>query len=117
MIDLIEKTIAEELSDSLSCEVVFERDGQKPPFVLVEKTGSSRVNFLESSTFAFQSYGRTMLEAIELNEEVKEAVFDLIRVPTISASKLSRDYNFTDTTTEEYRYQAIFDIYYMKGEA
>lgn len=117
MIDLIEKTIATEMSNALECDVVFERDGQKPPFVLVEKTGSSRSNHLDTSTFAFQSYGETMLDAIELNEEVKEAALDLINVLEISASKLLRDYNFTDTTTSEYRYQAIFDITYMKGEA
>lgn len=32
--------------------------------------------------------------------------------PEISGVKLDRDYNFTDTTTREYRYQAIYDLTY-----
>jgi len=79
-------------------------------FVLFEKTSSSKSNYLPSATFAFQSYSESMYEAAKLNEEVKKVVEDLILLNEISGIKLNSDYNFTDTTTKEYRYQAVFDI-------
>ncbi|SDQ04437.1 hypothetical protein SAMN04487752_0319, partial [Carnobacterium viridans] len=45
-----------------------------------------------------------------LNEELKEVVENLILLNEISGVRLNSDYNFTDTTTKEYRYQAVFDI-------
>ncbi|OJG14846.1 hypothetical protein RU96_GL000600 [Enterococcus canintestini] len=79
-------------------------------YVLFEKTGSSKSNYLPSSTFAFQSYAPSMYEAAVLNEAVKEAVEGMIVLDEISKISLNSDYNFTDTTTKEYRYQAVFDI-------
>ena len=37
-------------------------------------------------------------------------------LPTISSAKLNTDYNFTDTTTREYRYQAVYDLTYYREE-
>jgi len=45
-----------------------------------------------------------------LNAELKEILKDLIKLDEISRIKLNSDYNYTDTTTKEYRYQAVFDI-------
>ena len=81
-----------------------------PKFVVFEKTGSGRSNHLPSSTFAFQSYAESMYESALLNEEVKEVVENMIELDEIRSIKLNSDYNFTDTTTKEYRYQAVFDI-------
>ncbi len=53
-----------------------------------------------------------MYEAAVLNEEVKEAVEGMITLDEVSKVSLNSDYNFTDTTTKEYRYQAVFDINY-----
>ena len=53
-----------------------------------------------------------MYKASELNEIVKEKMDDLITLPNISKSSLNSDYNFTDTQTKKYRYQAVYDIYY-----
>ena len=78
--------------------------------MLFEKTGSGRNNRLNSSTFAFQSYAESMYQAALLNEEVKSAVDDLITLDEIGRVSLNSDYNFTDTTTKEYRYQAVYDI-------
>ena len=79
-------------------------------FVLFEKTSGGKRNQLSSSTFAFQSYGKSMYEAAKLNEELKEAVEDMIVLNEISGIKMNSDYSYTDTTTKEYRYQAVFDI-------
>ena len=79
---------------------------------MIEKTGSSVSNYIYSATFAIQSYSTSMYKASELNEIVKEKMDDLITLPNISKSSLNSDYNFTDTQTKKYRYQAVYDIYY-----
>ena len=51
-----------------------------------------------------------MLAAAELNERVKAAMDELADIDDVSACRLNSDYNFTDTTTKHYRYQAVFDL-------
>lgn len=98
-----------ELGSSVYAEVP-----EKPPesYVVIEKTGSSEENHLRSATFAIQSYAPSMLEAIKLNEKVKEAMTKSLELGCISSVKLNSDYNFTDTTKKLYRYQAVFDLIY-----
>ena len=79
-------------------------------FVVLDKIGSSKENYLSSSTIAFQSYAESKYEAALLNEQVKEAVENMIVLDEIAGVSLNSDYNFTDTTTKEYRYQAVFDL-------
>lgn len=80
------------------------------PFVIIEKTGSSRSNRITTSTLAIQSYGATLDDAMELNERVKEVMDEAISLPDVTKVTLNSDYNFTDTSTKRYRYQAVFDI-------
>ena len=110
---LIEQVIQDYLVEHLSVPVFLEEQGvKKDPFVLVEKTSSSRTNYLDSATFAFQSYAPSMYEAAELNEQVKNTVLGMIELNYFASIKLNSDYNFTDTTTKRYRYQAVFDFKY-----
>ncbi len=81
-------------------------------YVLFEKLGSSKSNYLTSATFAFQSYAESMYEVAKLNEELKQAVESLISLDGIGGVSLNSDYNFTDSQTKKYRYQAVFDIKY-----
>lgn len=108
---MIETIIKQYLDDNLSVSNYLERP-VKPPkrFILFQKTSSSKRNHILSSTFVFQSYAETMYEAAELNEEVKQAVENMIELNTIAGITFNSDYNFTDTTTKEYRYQSVFDI-------
>lgn len=79
-------------------------------FILVEKTGSSVRNRITTSTIAFQSYAPTLLEAAELNEQVKETVEAMIELNDIASISLNSDYNFTNTADKQPRYQAVFSI-------
>lgn len=108
---MIEVTILNYLKTKLSVPVRLEKPEPQPPeYLLFEKIGSSRVNMLSSSTFAFQSYSGSMYGASSLNEKVKQAVDSLIELDDIASVNLNSDYNFTDTTTKKYRYQAVYDI-------
>jgi len=80
------------------------------PFVIIEKTGSSKENQIETSTIAIQSYASSLYEAAELNEDIKASMEDAVVVDEITRVSLNSDYNFTDTETKRYRYQAVFDI-------
>lgn len=108
---MIELVIKNYLDGHLSVPSFLERPKKYPEsFVLFEKTSSAKNNYLPSSTFAFQSYAPSMYEAASLNEKVKETIESMIVLDEISKIKLNSDYNYTDTTTKEYRYQAVFDI-------
>ena len=110
---MIETTVLDYLSSVLPEPCSLEVP-ERPParFVLLEKTDSSRKNFINTATFAVQSYAPSLFEAAELNERVKAAMADLILLPDIFSAKLDSDYNFTDTATKQYRYQAVYNITY-----
>lgn len=110
---MIETTILDYLSSVLPEPCSLEVP-ERPParFVVLEKTGSSRENHINTASFAVQSYAPSLFEAAELNERVKAAMDDLIQLPDIFSSKLDSDYNFTDTATKKYRYQAVYNITY-----
>lgn len=110
---MIEATIISYLIDKTSAakNVYAERPTSPPTkYIIVEKTGSDRTNRVDRATIAIQSIGGTMLDAASLNEEVKAKMDAIISQDSIGACRLNSDYNFTDQTTKEYRYQAVFDI-------
>lgn len=106
---MIEVTILDYLKTKLSVPVVMEKTTDKE-FVLLEKTGSGRNDYINNSTFAIQSYSDSLYKAALLNEKVKEAMEDIIALNEVCSCELNTDYNFTDTQTKQYRYQAVFDI-------
>ena len=108
---MIEIVILNHLKEKLDVPIYLEKPATAPTrYVLFEKTGSGRVSRLPSSTFAFQSYAESMYESARLNELLKDAVDSLVESDQIGRVTLNSDYNFTDTTTKQYRYQAVFDI-------
>lgn len=108
---MIEIIILNHLSTELGVSVALEKPEPAPDkYVLLDKIGSGRSDRMPSATFAFQSHAKTLFEAAELNEHVKTAVDSLIMLDEIRGLSLNSDYNFTDTTTKQYRYQAVYDI-------
>lgn len=79
-------------------------------FVVIEKTGSGMTNKLNSATIAIQSYAPTLYEAATLNETIKGFMDAMPDTQNVFRSKLNSDYNYTDTSTKRYRYQAVYDI-------
>jgi len=88
-------------------------DEMPESYVIFEKTSSGKRDFANSATFAFQSYAPTLYAAATLNEELKTSIESMVELNEISGIHLNSDYNFTDTETKEYRYQAVFDINYF----
>ncbi|MEA4965386.1 MAG: hypothetical protein VB055_06155 [Oscillospiraceae bacterium] len=111
---MIEKTVLDYLSASLSLPVKMEVPENPPEeFLVVEKTGSDVSNHIKRATIAVQSYAGSLYRAACINEDVKAATENLVALPEISKASLNSDYNFPDTQTKKYRYQAVFDIYHF----
>lgn len=110
---MIETIVRGFLLKKLSCPVFMEEPEEIPErYVILEKTGGGKSNGLKSATLAIQSYGASLEDAAMLNEEVKEALEDIDNQDPISSAELNSDYNFTDTETHRYRYQAVYDFIY-----
>lgn len=108
---MIEKIVTQYLSTTIAVPVYMEIPENPPDtFVLVEKTGSSRANRINRATLAVQSWAKRMVDAAELNEQVKAAMDELVIFDDVCVCRLNSDYNFTDTATKHYRYQAVFDL-------
>ena len=108
---MIEETILDYLSEKIQVMVRMEEELDMPDeYVLVEKTGGGKTNHIRRATIAIQSYADSLYRAMQINEEVKEAMEDIVALDEISRCTLNSDYDYTDTTRKKYRYQAVFDI-------
>lgn len=108
---MIEKTVCDYLNDVMGLPAFWEKPEDMPEeFLIVEKTGGSVSDRIKSATIAIQSYAGSMYRAAEINEAVISAMDNLAELSEVSGVRLNSDYNFTDTTTKQYRYQAVFDI-------
>ena len=111
---MIETTVLNYLSAELAEPCYMEVPAEPPAtFVVIDKTGSSRLNLVNEATLAIQSYAATKLQAAELNERVKSAMDNIITLADIGGVKLNSDYNFTNTQTKKYRYQAVYVLTYI----
>ncbi len=107
---MIAKTLLDYLDSVLDVPVVMEAPEQATDYVLIDQTGSSRTNHIITTTFAIQSYGASLYEAMLLNEEVKNAMVGFAELGIVTRVELETDYNFTNTATKQYRWQAVFHI-------
>lgn len=116
---MIEKTVLDYLIqqniDGIGNNVFMEVPETPPArYILIEKTGSGRDNWINNASFAVQSISRnSLLEAAQTNKSVRD-VMDALSDNSneIYACKPDSDYNFTNPSTKEYRYQAVYNIYY-----
>jgi hypothetical protein len=107
---MIAKTLLDYLSSVLDVPVVMEAPDQFTDYVLIDQTGSSRTNHITTTTLALQSYGATLYEAMLLNKEVEEAMDGFAELDEVTRVELNTDYNFTNTATKQYRWQAVYNI-------
>lgn len=107
---MIAKTLLDYLDNTLDVPVVMEAPEQLTDYVLIDQTGSSRINHIITTTFAIQSYGNSLYNAMVLNDEVKDAMVGFAALDEITRVELQTDYNYTNTATKQYRWQAVFSI-------
>ncbi len=110
---MIETVVIDYLTEELDGIPVYMGEPNRADvktWVRVEKTGSSESNHIYHATFAVQSYAPTFYEAAALNDSVKNVMYQIVALAEIASINLNSDYNFTDTSTKQPRYQAVFDI-------
>jgi len=121
---MIEKIILDYLSTKLSPVPVLMELPEVPSeayptfpdaLVVIEKVGTSRENRIECASIAFQSYSNSMYGAASLDDSVKTAVDGMTELAEISGVYLASNYNHTDTRTKRYRYQCVYDIYFVQS--
>ena len=118
---MIEKVVLDYLTAELDVPVMMEtpevpsEDFPEAPgrFVVIEKVGASKENCATTASLAFQSYAESMYEAAALDEAVREAVEGIIVLNEVAGVRLTSNYNHTDPRTKQYRYQCVYDFYFV----
>lgn len=101
------------LATQFNIPVVAEVPENEPAeYIVVEKTGGGIVNRIRNATLAIKSVSTSLLDAAELNDAVVAAMQEIVTLDTVMKCELNSDYNYTDTRTKRYRYQAVFDLIY-----
>lgn len=108
---MIEKMVLDHLTEKLDVPVGMEVPEQKQQrYVVIEKTGGAQDGQIYKATIAIQSVAESLYQAALLNEQVKEQMENITDNWEVPYCNLNADYNFTDTRTKTYRYQAVYDI-------
>ena len=108
--------IAKELLDFLNADTILDTPAYMEvptaltDFIILDQTGTSTTNHITTTTIAVQSYGATLWDAMQLNEKVKAAMKRFAELDIVTRVELQTDYNFTNTITKQYRWQAVFEI-------
>lgn len=107
---LLEAAI-EGVGESVYCETQI-----MPPdeYILVERTAGSETDHLRTAMVAVQSIStESLYRAAKINEAAIDALLTFGEESTeVFSCRLNSNYNYTNPTTKEYRYQAVFDIRY-----
>lgn len=110
---MIEAIIRDYLLELLDVPVYIDVPADPPEnYVVIERTGGSETEHIRSATIAVQSYGPRKTAAAELHEQVLSLLPDIADGVRVSACDLNAEYDYTDTQTKRYRYQAVFDLVY-----
>lgn len=120
---MIEELIYSYLNDNASVEWFSMRppatsdnmDTANAVYGLFEKTNSTKTNHVCTSTFAFQSYAPTLLEAAQISAELRQLIEELPGISAeVSKAQLIGEYNFTNTADKQPRYQAVFSLVHFE---
>lgn len=109
---MIEKILLDYLNENLGNVKAYAERPKNPPkeYVLLEKTGGGMENLIFNSLITIQSYSDTLLHTAQLNDRVVSIILNALELPEITWVDLNSSYNYTDTGSKQYRYQAVFDV-------
>lgn len=114
---MIEETVLAFLENATGIQTFAERPKNPPAeYLLIERTGGGYENYINRATIAVQSYADSLYRAAQMNLRVEKAMRSIDELMNVSKCLLNSSYNWTDTESKKYRYQAVFDIIYMEGD-
>lgn len=80
-------------------------------FYIIELTGESVTDQLETATIVARSYGKNMKQAADLAYDLDNILRNgLVKLDYISGVKRNTVTNITDQSTKQYRYQGVYII-------
>lgn len=112
---IIERVIIEYLNKKLNIPTYAEKPTRKPEkYIVIQNMGSGRTDYVDAVTISILSYAPTLDEALALNTDVKNAMYDIVALDNVSSCKLGGGGQEIDPQTKTYAYESIFNIYYME---
>lgn len=84
-----------------------------PPdeYVLIQRTGGGAANKIREHTIITETISRKSKQtAVELHEEVVEAMLRMADTADVYSCRLNSDYESTRADRKEYRFQALWQI-------
>jgi len=111
---MTEITVKDYLAAKLPDVPWYMEKPEKPParYGLVRKTGSGKENRIHEATLTVQSIAPSLYEAMLLSDRAVAALDEMGPADGVFRVKINSDYEYTDTSTKEYRYQAVCEVYY-----
>lgn len=110
---MIEQIVRDYLKNVLSVPVYVDVPANPPDsYVVIARTGGGVDEHIRSAMMTVQCYGGTRVAAATLHEQILSVLPDIATGDVVSACDLNAEYDYTDTTTKRYRYQAVYDIVY-----
>ena len=112
---MIGDTVKQYLDGELDVPVYMEEPKNKPSeYIVLEVIDNGRINYIVAVTFNIISYSTSLYKAAELNQKVKNAMYDIISLDNVSSSKCGGGGQAINTTTKQYAHECVFNLYYME---
>ena len=86
-----------------------------PPdeYIIIERVGGGEQNRIREASIVVQTIAQSMFRAAELAEAIREVMLGIVALPSVfHCSVNAGPYNFTNTDTNEYRYQTVYTVNY-----
>lgn len=107
---MIETTIRNYLISVQGVPVLMDQQAGMDEVYIIEKTGGGERNHIRTAMLAIQSYAKTKARAAQLCEDVIAYMMSAVTLDEVASVSLNSAYDYTDTASKSYRYQAVFDI-------
>ena len=114
---MIETIVLNYLTDNMDVPVLMElpevpsEDFPTMPERFI--VGGGLNDHIDSGSIAVQSYSlNSLYEAASLDEEMRNVMFGMVALNSISEIRLASNYNHTDVRTKRYRYQSVYEFHF-----
>ena len=112
---MIEQIIIDYLTEAQTLPVYAETPvNAEDEYIVIERIGGSEVNMIREATVVVQTITNVSLyRAAQLAEQIRVLMLDLVELNSVfHCSVNAGPYNYTDTSTKNYRYQTVYTINY-----
>lgn len=111
---MTESIIRSYLKQELGTDAVYTETPKHMPdeFVTFTLIDRERVNHIDTVSYRFNSYAKSKGKAALLDEKVRAAMDDIIRMDAFSSSKLGGGDDLPDETLDRYRYRCYYNLVY-----